>query len=71
VFQFDASLKADLENAYNSQIIDKAMDLLDAGASQWNDSLFSVLKICYLPVFISQLRTCKDDESLTDAITKF
>jgi hypothetical protein len=52
VFQFDATLAQELTTVYNSQITDKAIDFLSSTTEDYNECVFTVLKVCYVPAVI-------------------
>ena len=55
VFQHDEGLKQELISVTNKRISDKAVDFLDAVTLEFNDVVFRILKLCYLPTVIMQL----------------
>lgn len=55
VFQHDEDLKAELIAVTNKRMAEKGCDFLDAVTSDFQDVVFRILKLCYLPVIIMQL----------------
>ena len=49
VFQHDQTIKEELIAVTNKQIANKCCDFLDAVTMDFNDTIFRVLKLCYLP----------------------
>ena len=64
VFQHDQSLKEELETVTYKRLADKGCEFLDAVTHEFNDTIFRVLKMCYLPTVCMRLQAPDLDEQV-------
>ena len=64
MFQHDEALKQELVTVTNKLIADKAADFLDAVTHEFNDVIFKVLKLTYLPTVCMRLQAPEVDEQV-------
>ena len=55
VFQHDETIKAELISVTNKRVADKACDFLDAVTHDFNDVIYRVLRMCYIPTVTMRL----------------
>ena len=64
VFQHDQGLKEELITVTNKRLSDKATEFLDAVTHDFNDVIFRVLKMSYLPSLCINLQARDVDDQL-------
>lgn len=72
VFQHEPNLKQELNRTTNPQIAAKATDFLHQSTMQYNASLFTVLRMSYVPTVVMTLQAMDlSDQHKQDCVEKF
>lgn len=60
----DQSLKVEIEKVVAPQLASQAQDMVSDASDEYSAVIYRVLRLCYLPLICTQLKSAEVDNSL-------